>query len=310
MKIGDRIQGYVLTEKIDRGGSDRQFYRCSKNNVSFILIQDKEIFYYLKLHRHLAERGIPVPEIQWFDTARNIMVQEDLGQHSLYELNLSGTALQVVYEKAIDELIRLQFDGMTGIPVDCRYDYEHIRWEQEYFRNYFLVQYCGITEEASHSIDTDLGIITSNTLQSAEPISKHLMHRDFQSQNVYYKDNRIRIIDFQSARIGPLTYDLGALLRDPYANISQQTEQELFDYYHRQIREKGVDIAREELWHIYRLTALQRGMQALGAFANLSLNKGKPRFAEYIPRGIDLLTQLTKDSIYSALNSMMSSVCP
>ena len=310
MKVGDSIEGYLLTEKIDRGGSDREFYRCSKNDASFILIHDKEILYYLKLHSHLAGRDIPVPEIYWLDTGGNMMVQEDLGPHSLYELKLSGTELHAVYRQAINVLIRLQFEGMSGVPVDCRYESEHMKWEQEYFRNYFLIQCCGITEEASHEIDEDLRNITSNILQSAKPISKHLMHRDFQSQNIYYKDNRIRIIDFQSARIGPLTYDLAALLRDPYASIEQQTEIELFDYYHRQIQEKGVCITREELWHVYRMTALQRGMQALGAFANLSLNKNRPRFAEYIPRGMDLLTQLTKESEYDALYSMISSVCP
>jgi aminoglycoside/choline kinase family phosphotransferase len=308
MKVGDKIHGYELTQKIERGGSDREFFRCSKDNTSFILIYDTDILYYLKLHRHLAERGIAVPEVYWFDTEKSVMVQEDLGPNSLYEMSIAGTRQPVIYKQAIDELIRLQVEGIRGAPLDLLYDSEHIRWEQEYFRNCFLIQYCRIEKEVSHKIDMDLQNISSNILQSAEPIGEYLMHRDFQSQNIYYKNKRIRIIDFQSARIGPLTYDLGALLRDAYVEIDQNTERELFDYYHAEIQKKRVNITRNALWQVYRLTALQRGMQALGAFSNLYLNKNKTRFLQYMPRGIRLLKQGAQDCGYNNLYSMLSSL--
>ncbi|MDH4211381.1 MAG: phosphotransferase [candidate division WOR-3 bacterium] len=308
MKVGDIVQGYKLTERIDRGGSDREFFRCTKDNTPFIMVYDKDVEQYLKLQQHLAKRKIAVPEIYWYDIEKRIMVQEDLGSRSLYEMSRSGIGLHAIYRQVIDELIRLQVEGRPGVSVECHYDAEHIRWEQEYFRKFFLIQYCGITQDASRSIDIDLEGIAKRILQLAEPISDYLMHRDFQSQNIYYKENRIRIIDFQSARIGPLTYDLGALLRDAYAEVDQQTEYELFNYYHSQLQKKGIAIAREELWQIYRLTALQRGMQALGAFANLSLNKNKTHFLKYIPRGIQLLAQGSKDTEYRMLHSIISSL--
>jgi aminoglycoside/choline kinase family phosphotransferase len=308
MKVGDIVQGYELTERIDRGGSDREFFRCIKDDTHFIIVYDKDVEQYLRLQEHLAKRKIAVPEIYWHDIRNKIMVQEDLGSSSLYEMSRAGTGLDAIYKQVIDELIRLQVEGRPGVPVECYYDAEHIRWEQEYFRNFFLIQYCGITKDASRSIDIDFQSIAERILELAEPISDYLMHRDFQSQNIYYKENRIRIIDFQSARIGPLTYDLGALLRDAYAEVDQQTECELFDYYHSQLQKKGIDIARKELWQVYRLTALQRGMQALGAFANLSLNKNKTQFLKYIPRGILLLTQGSKATEYKTLHSIISSL--
>ncbi len=308
MKVGDIIQGYELTEKIDRGGSDREFFRCMKDNAPFIFVYDKDVEQYVRLQQHLAERRIAVPEIYWYDLKKKIMVQEDLGSCSLYEMSRSDTGLLAIYKQVIDELLQLQVDGRPGVPIVCHYDAEHMRWEQEYFRTFFLIQYCGITKDTSRSIDIELQSIVTRILQLAEPINDYLMHRDFQSQNIYYKENRIRIIDFQSARIGPLTYDLGALLRDAYVEVDQQTECELFDYYHLQLQKKGVNVTREELWHVYRLTALQRGMQALGAFANLSQNKNKTRFLKYMPRGIQLLAQGTKDTECQMLNSIMSSL--
>ena len=308
MRVDDTIHGYRLIEEIDRGGSDRIFFRCMKNNTAYILVYDEDIEHYVRLHQHLANRRIAVPDIHWYDFEERIIVQEDLGNSSLYELSISGAKLQEIYKQTLDELIRLQIEARPGAPVTSRYDEEHIRWEQEYFQNFFLLQYCGIAQDVLRSIEEDLVSIASRIRVLAKPISDYLMHRDFQSQNIYYKDNRIRLIDFQSARIGPLTYDLGSLLRDAYVEIDEQTEHVLFDYYYSSLRAKNIEISMKELWQIYRLTALQRGMQALGAFANLSLNKGKKHFRKYIPRGVRLLMQGAKETEYKSLYAVLSSL--
>ena len=308
MKVGDTIHGYRLIEEIDRGGSDRLFFRCTKDNTPCIMIYDKDIEQYMRLHQHLVSRKIAVPGILWYDIAERVMVQEDLGQNSLYELRRSGFELHEVYNQAIDELIRLQVEGRPGVPVKYRYDDEHIRWEQEYFQDYFLIQYCGISKDNLTSIEADLKHIADYIKKLTESMNDYLMHRDFQSQNIYYKDDRIRIIDFQSARIGPLTYDLASLLKDAYVEIETQTERRLFDHYHSGLRARKINIPVEELWEAYRLTALQRGMQALGAFANLSLNRNKGHFRNYIPHGIQLLKQSAKATEHNALYTLMSSV--
>jgi hypothetical protein len=138
-------------------------------------------------------------------------------------------------------------------------------------------------------IENDFASLTDLVLAVTKPISDYLMHRDFQSQNIYLKDGKIRIIDFQSARIGPLTYDLAALLRDAYVRIDAEQEREFVRYYVNAIHERGIDISETDFWSAYEITCLQRNMQALGAFANLSLNKGKPHFKQFIPRGLELL---------------------
>ena len=119
---------------------------------------------------------------------------------------------------------------------------------------------------------------------------------DYQSQNIYIKNKKAKIIDFQSARIGPLTYDLTSLLRDPYVNISKEAERKLIDYYLKVLRKRGVRIKKREFINIYNLTGLQRNMQVLGAFANLSLNKNKVHFKKYIPRAVTLIQEALKKS--------------
>ena len=308
MKVGEIIRGYELIERIERGGSERHFFRCLKNGKHYIIVHDPDMNAHLRLHQHLSAHDIPVPEIYWYDLTANIMVQEDLGTASLYEMHLASDKFHSVYRQAMDVLIQLQIDARTGAPVQCYYDAEHIRWEQKYFCDCFLQQYCGLPGKRLREIDEDLRRLASRLLESAQPVNDYLMHRDFQSQNIFYKEGRIRIIDFQSARIGPLTYDLAALLRDAYMKIEEQTENELFEYYHCRLQDRGIAIAQTDLRNIYRLTALQRNMQALGAFANLSLNRDKPHFRQYIPRGIHLLQQLSRETEFEKLHVLVNSI--
>ncbi|NOR17338.1 phosphotransferase [candidate division WOR-3 bacterium] len=303
---------YKIVEKISLGGSDRIFYRVIKEKQTFILVWDKDMQTYLKLQKYLFERGIAVPEIHWSDEDANLLLIEDLGNDSIYELTKKRKNIILIYRAAINELIKLQIDGYTDAPIDVHYDYEHMKWEQEYFKEYFLHQFCEIPKTRLKRLDDELESLAKELIKKIEPWRNFLMHGDYQSQNIYIKGKKAKIIDFQSARIGPLTYDITALLRDPYVNISKQVERKLIDYYLVSLKKKGVRFKKREFLHLYYLTALQRNMQVLGAFANLSLNKNKVHFKEYIPRAIELIQDVLKKSEFKELLNIVNSpeVCP
>jgi aminoglycoside/choline kinase family phosphotransferase len=308
MKTGDVIQGYELTQRLDQGGSERQFFRAIKNGHTFVVIYDQEIEPYIELYHHLFAHGIPVPKVHHYNMDEKFMVQEDLGEESLFVRSKKDKNYTRLYKPTIDVLIKLQLDGRQSTPVTHRYDREHIQWEQEYFRDYFLMQHCGISETDLAGIEHDFAALADLLLTVTKPISDYLMHRDFQSQNIYFKDGNIRVIDFQSARIGPLTYDLAALLRDAYVRIDAEQERGFVQYYVNSIHEHGIDISEADFWSAYELTCLQRNMQALGAFANLSLNKGKPHFKEFIPRGLELLEYGLKGKNFRIIENIVLSV--
>ena len=303
---------YKIVEKISLGGSDRIFYRVVKEKQTFILVWDRDIQTYLKLQKYLFKRGIAVPEIHWSDEDANLLLIEDLGNDSIYELSKKRKNIILLYRAAINELIKLQIDGYTDAPIDVHYDYEHMKWEQEYFKEYFLHQFCEIPKTRLKRLDDELESLAKELTKKIEPWRNFLMHGDYQSQNIYIKGKKAKIIDFQSARIGPLTYDITALLRDPYVNISKQVERKLIDYYLVSLKKKGIRFKKREFLHLYYLTALQRNMQVLGAFANLSLNKNKVHFKEYIPRAIELIQDVLKKSEFKELLNIVNSpeVCP
>ena len=48
-----------------------------------------------------------------------------------------------------------------------------------------------------------------------------LCHRDYHSRNLMLHRGRLYWIDFQDARMGPVTYDLASLLRDSYVDLPE-----------------------------------------------------------------------------------------
>lgn len=302
------IMEYKIIEKIEQGGSDRIFYRCLKGKQTYILVWDRYVRKYVKLQKHLRDRGIAVPKIYWVNEKSHLVLIEDLGCDSLFCLFKKKRGIDRLYRRAIDELIKLQLDGWKGAPVREKYDYAHVKWEQDYFKKHFLSRLCNVSAKTIRNLNSDFVSLTDEFMQCAEPWTNFLMHRDYQSQNVYVKAGKIRIIDFQSARIGPFTYDLAALLRDPYVHISRAAEHKLIDYYLSRLNKKRINIEKGEFLNLYHLSCLQRNMQALGAFVNLSLNKEKLHFKQYIPRGIDLLRRGLKESHFTKLTAIMVNI--
>ncbi len=304
----DALSKYEIVEVINTGGSDRKFFRVKKGNTTYILIEDPNIEQYIKILNHLYQKDVGVPEMIISQSNRAII--EDLGRDSLYDfMHNKKSDYQRFYKLAIEELIKLQIDGYKDAPINLYYDEEHIKWEQDYFKNFFLKQFCKVSVQKLEEAEDDFKLLLENVVESIKPIANFLMHRDYQSQNIYIKNNKIRIIDFQSARIGPLTYDLASLLRDAYVDIDEKTEEYLIFYYLSCLKKRRIEISEGKFLKIYSLTAIQRNMQALGAFANLSLNKNKTQFKQFIPRGLELLRLGLRKTRFRKLFQIVDSLC-
>ena len=110
-----------------------------------------------------------------------------------------------------------------------------------------------------------------------------LCHRDYHSRNLMLHDDRLYIIDFQDARMGPDTYDLVSLLRDSYVDLPEQTVNELIAYF---LALKGTTDPMQETVFRERfdLMALQRNLKALGTFGYQTTARRNPVYIQYIPR--------------------------
>src|SRR6478735_1731118 len=130
-----------------------------------------------------------------------------------------------------------------------------------------------------------------------------LVHRDFQSQNIIIRNTQAHLIDFQGMRPGLAEYDLASLLYDPYIDLPEDERAELIAYYRGRQLENGMAINGDFDLKL-RLCAIQRLMQALGAYGFLGLVKGHKHFLKHVAAAmqslqrevakIDGLTELEK----------------
>ena len=92
---------------------------------------------------------------------------------------------------------------------------------------------------------------------------------------------RLHLIDYQDARLGPDTYDLASLLRDSYVDLSDSTVNWLLAYF---LALTGRPEAEAEFRERFDVMSLQRNLKALGTFGYQTTAKQNPVYIQYMPR--------------------------
>jgi hypothetical protein len=296
------LQNAALTT-LTEGGSDRNFYRVKDEDVSFVVMASPtprfDIESYISVGAFLFKHGIGVPQIYAYDDEKQMVLLEDLGDDSLLRIlkkTASTTEMKAYYSQVLVSLAELQMKTKNSLN-DCGYlkgrnfGYEAFRWETDYFTECFLKRFCGLVIDNDEELDREFHLLAASL--DSEP--RCFMHRDFQSQNIYFKDGRPRFIDFQTATKGLLQYDAVSLLKDAYFKLEENLRDELLDFYFKTLKSDwGMNIDRENFIRTFHRAGLQRNMQALGAFAYLAMDKGKTAFAAHIPNALFYLKDVLK----------------
>lgn len=248
-----------------------------------------------RIGSHLHQSGAPTPAIHAFDPETGLALCEDLGDLRLHDLLAGQDAEQTaaLYEQTVRELARMQARAAAGFDPAWCWDTPHYdrKLMRERESGYFLRACCtdllGLAFDRA-AVETECDRLAD---EAAVAPADFFLHRDFQSRNLMVRNGRVRFIDFQGGRLGPLAYDLASLLLDPYAALSPALQERLTRVYLDALRHEIVydpeQFRREYLW-----LALQRNLQILGAFAFLSQVRGKPFFAQYLRPALDSLAGL------------------
>jgi N-acetylmuramate 1-kinase len=299
-------------DPILKGGSDRHFYRIASESaptVRMVLMvytlarRDNPKFVPATLR--LAQHGVHVPEILAFDPDKLCVWMNDLGGQDLHSLREAPWELRRAgYEATLREGAKIHEISAAALSVadleelEPAFDEALYEWEQDYFLGHFVVGHLerdtkSTAHEAAHRCLKKL----RQTL-AREP--RVLVHRDFQSQNVLLRDGGAWLVDYQGLRPGLAEYDLASLLFDPYVLLAEPQRMELLQFYCG-LRNLPLQPCLERLY----LCAAQRLMQALGAYANLSRNMGKPHFKQHIPAALQNLALVCeREPSLTALRSL------
>lgn len=294
-------------QKMTGDGSDRQFYRFAVGDLSLLAVLPSvsqaqgmaEAWAANALGRHFFAYGAAVPRIYGFVEDCGLILFEDLGDTKLHDLVLQhgveAPEVDAYYRQALKALAHLQTETREGFqPEWCwdtpRYDRElMLARESGYFRKALCEDFLGM-RDLPQGLGQEFVFLADRATQ--EP-ADFILHRDFQSRNLMVCEGKIRIIDFQGARLGPLGYDPASLLIDPYAGLSSDRQQVLLGCYLDALA-SHIPLDRGRFIEGYYYVALQRNLQILGAFAFLSKNKGKQFFRQFIiPAAATLHKQLS-----------------
>ncbi|MGA1868962.1 MAG: phosphotransferase [bacterium] len=297
------------------GGSDRLYTRIRLPDETFAIklktfMNDPDLKRQIEYTKYFKKHKIPVPEILSYDLKRGCALFEDLGDIDLFtwfHRDKNREEILHMYRMILNRLISFQLIDPTGNKSlrSWVFDYETFLWESEYFLNRFIKGYLNINVHSEGSLREEF----KKLARKVDSYPKIVIHRDFQSQNIMLRQGEIYFIDFQGARIGPPAYDAVSLIFDPYCPLEQDVEQELCEYYIKQLESKAsynTQQLRESLFYC----RFQRHMQALGAYGYLSKIKGKEGFESFIPRAVKLLLQeaTIAESQFPQLAELLSSL--
>jgi len=278
-------------EALKGDGSNRKFFRLHFKKGSLILILPQqgiegieEARRYAVIGSFLHTSGIPVPEIKDWGKEKGYLLVEDLGDLRLFEAVKFCEDGIYHYFEAVELLATLQRLSWKELchQVELKsYEKEFI-YEKEVL---YGAQNLGLSFEKLQHLR-----------EWVEEVSRRLkdfvlMHRDFQSKNFMLKKGKLYLIDFQGMMLGPPSYDLSALVYDPYVELKEKIRREIIKYY-QELTGRGTEF-EEELKDVrcFRL------FQALGAFYKLS-SQGKSWFAQFITPTLKLLKSFLSQTSY------------
>lgn len=235
---------------------------------------------YINIQRYLKGLGLPVPEILSFNKEAAQLALEDLGDTKLEDILQKVKPMEFVnwYKKAIDLLVKLQ--NKTDADKNCiaferSFDATLFNWEFDHFW-----EYCVGTAQPHLFIKA-----TRKITDELCRLPQGFTHRDYQSRNLMVKNNRLYIIDFQDALLGPKVYDVVCLLRDSYVNVTPHLE-ELLGYYCEKSKENLKEFRRA-----FDLQTVQRKLKDAGRFVYIDKVKKNPNFLKHIPLSLSYVKQ-------------------
>lgn len=278
----------IIMEPIRRGASGRTIVRLkTPDREPFIGIhwtdERADNAKFVPVARFLAKARLRVPEILFENQQRSVVLVEDLGNDDLLGMkDASFEARRPFYKSAFEQVDRLFY---VRPPKDLElmpmFDAGMYRWEQEYFFDHFIESHLGLPGQEMRADPAFTAL--AERLGTA---ARHLVHRDFQSQNLMIRDGKTWMIDFQGLRRGRQEYDLASLVYDPYLDHSAEEREQLLDIW------EEISDERPEP-RLFAECASQRMMQALGAYACIIAQRGDEWYRPHIATALKFLLELT-----------------
>lgn len=315
-------QPFSLSEPIGDASSRRYFRLTLANGETRMVMDAPPERNALAPFIQMAERlqgAVRVPRVLAQELSHGFLLLDDLGdidlQRALAALRpLADPALsqreqeeqeralcaqaEVLYRWVISDLLALQQHApIEGLPV---YDAQTMVDDLNRFAEWYADRHLGrpLAGEDLALWERARALLVAR----AQAQGKVLIHFDFHCRNLLVGHatgpqrglaERVGIIDFQDARLGPICYDLASLLKDMYVQWPESLRLELAIRYWEGARQAGLPVPAsfDAFYAEFEIMGVFRQIRTLGTFARLAHRDGKTQYLDDMPVAISYLRE-------------------
>ena len=260
-------------QKLRIESSQRTFFRIPFKDKSSILMVvpegiDESIESFYTKAKIFKQANVNVPDIHFKNDSLGHLIVEDFGDDVLqFYLN----------KKNSNKLIKLAIDQIHKIEVieldkDIFSDFEKVTVNNlNLFKKFFLEEFLEVPEleSSKEEIHEFYSIIISEIRDYPQVIN----HYDFESRNLMsLSEEKIGVIDFQDALIGPLGIDLASIFKDLYIDWTKEEIVNWLDFYVEKSQiVKSASLKSIDVKRMIDFASLQRQTRILGKLSQVFL---------------------------------------
>lgn len=288
-----------------------EFAETGKRTYAQIAHLAADMAQFVGIGRLLLEHGFAAPEIYGQDLETGLLIMEDLGREGL--LDHDGLPVEERYLAAADLLAEFHQkdwpcvgswnDIAITIPA---YDRDALHIETGLLFDWYLPYQTNT--RVTDALRTRYSQIWDGLFDLLDKAPKTLVMRDYHSPNLIWREDlistdRLGLIDFQDALIGPTAYDLASLGQDARVTVTPALEVKIIDAYCRNQSAINAAFDTDFFRKTYAIMGAQRVSKILGIFVRLDKRDGKPHYLKHLPRLIDYLNRNLEHPALSTLKT-------
>ena len=296
--------------------SFRKFYRLIKNKKSKIIVfaqreKYKNLIAYSAVSKFLRANKILTPKLYGHNYSKGVIVIEDFGDNSFYNLLIKNKNKFVIYKKLVDLLIKIQkikpkskIKNIIGKPhIINKYTSKYLHEESDLFFDWYLPLF--LSKKKVSNIKKETKKILSSLYNSLNFPNSYFVHRDYHAQNLLKVGKKIGVIDSQDALIGNPAYDLVSLIDDVRIKTSRKLKSQIYNYY----LEKSFKIYKKnskKFLEDFNILSVHRSLKIIGIFSRLYIRDKKNKYLKFLPYTWQLLQMRMDTEIFSNLKKILN----
>ena len=284
-------------EKIEDGLSNKLIYRITEKENTKIIIdfsRDKQDFKnFLTVYEILQKINISIPKIYEVNQKQYKIYMQDFGKNRFNKI-YNKDNLYKLLKLAVENIIIIQNESnLNNLKNLKEYTFEDLKIELKEFVTYYISNNKNSNFPTSKFYESWKSIFYSQNYNM-----KNFVHKDFEFVNLFFFENceshlQCGIIDFQSAFMGFIGWDLISLLENPRINFTRDYNDKLIEYFYDNTPIiESLNTFREQ----YYVLSLARQTRLLGRWRKLLSTNNDNQYLDYL--------KITKSRTIATLNNI------